>query len=207
MTTSEVLLLSTAWILFFTLHSVFASLKFKGIVDDYLPNLSPAYRVMFNVTSSLLILIPIFLEYHLSGDLLWQWNGGYAIIANGLAIVAILCFIWTLKYYDGSDFSGLKQLRQRITAVTNEQGFVISPLHRFVRHPWYFLLLIIIWTRSMDQASLISALLITAYLIVGSVLEENKLLVFHGAQYKSYKNQVPGLVPLPWKYLRNSSKP
>ncbi len=207
MTTSEVLLLSTAWILFFTLHSVFASLKFKGIVHNYLPILSPAYRVLFNVTSSLLILIPIFLEYHLSGDLLWQWNGGYAIIANGLAIVAMLCFIWTLKYYDGSDFSGLKQLRQRITAVTNEQGFVISPLHRFVRHPWYFLLLIIIWTRSMDQASLISALLITAYLIVGSVLEENKLLVFHGAQYKSYKNQVPGLVPLPWKYLRNSSKP
>jgi protein-S-isoprenylcysteine O-methyltransferase Ste14 len=53
----------------------------------------------------------------------------------------------------------------------------------------------------MDPAFLTTAAMITLYFIFGSRLEESKLLVYHGERYRSYRRQVPGLIPLPWRYL------
>jgi protein-S-isoprenylcysteine O-methyltransferase Ste14 len=53
----------------------------------------------------------------------------------------------------------------------------------------------------MDPARLLSAVLISLYLVVGSWLEERKLLVYHGAAYRNYRRLVPGLIPLPWRRL------
>lgn len=54
----------------------------------------------------------------------------------------------------------------------------------------------------MNAASLVSALAVTLYFIVGSRLEENKLVAIHGDAYRDYMGQVPGLLPLPWKRLK-----
>jgi len=43
--------------------------------------------------------------------------------------------------------------------------------------------------------------MITAYFIAGSRLEEDKLLAVYGETYRRYMAKVPGLMPLPWKYL------
>jgi hypothetical protein len=32
-------------------------------------------------------------------------------------------------------------------------------------------------------------------------LEEKKLLIYHGDIYRRYMARVPGLIPLPWKFL------
>jgi hypothetical protein len=47
----------------------------------------------------------------------------------------------------------------------------------------------------------LSGALMTLYFIVGSRLEEAKLLAYHGAVYRRYRERVPGLMPLPWKTL------
>lgn len=99
------------------------------------------------------------------------------------------------------EFLGLKPLRERRRNVTEHDGFRISPLHRHVRHPWYALGLVLIWTRDMNAPLLISALAITLYLILGSRLEEKKLEAHFGAAYRDYKDKVPALLPLPWKRL------
>ena len=77
----------------------------------------------------------------------------------------------------------------------------LSPLHRYVRHPWYSAALVWVWTRDMDPARLLSALLISAYLVFGSRLEEAKLIIEFGEAYRRYRARVPGLVPLPWKTI------
>ena len=61
--------------------------------------------------------------------------------------------------------------------------------------------LVLIWTRDMDVATLVSNVLMTAYFIVGARLEEAKLVTCHGAGYRRYQARVAGLVPLPWKTL------
>jgi protein-S-isoprenylcysteine O-methyltransferase Ste14 len=53
----------------------------------------------------------------------------------------------------------------------------------------------------MNAALLISSCMITGYFVIGSRLEERKLIRYHGQRYRRYRQLVPGLVPLPWKYL------
>jgi hypothetical protein len=48
---------------------------------------------------------------------------------------------------------------------------------------------------------LLSAIMITLYFIIGSLLEERKLLAYYGEAYREYRQRVPGLFPLPWRNL------
>ena len=100
------------------------------------------------------------------------------------------------------DFLGLRQVAAGVQA--GGEGFSISSFHRFVRHPWYFFGLAIIWTRDMNGPLLVSASAMTLYFIVGSRLEEQKLISSYGEAYRRYIAAVPGLIPLPGKYLTTS---
>ena len=164
-------------------------------------NDAPLYRLAFNLLAVLLIIPPLMLMYSLHGSWLWQWNGIAAWLANGLALLALLGFVWSLRYYDGQEFLGLRQWRIGIKTVEDQERFQISPLHRFVRHPWYSLALVLIWTRDMNAAFLVTAVAFTLYFILGSWLEERKLIQYHGEIYRRYRERVPCLIPLPWRYL------
>jgi len=65
----------------------------------------------------------------------------------------------------------------------------------------YFLGLVIVWTREMNAAFLLTAVTLTLYLLIGSRQEEKKLLACYGEQYRKYQASVPGLVPRLWRYL------
>ena len=53
----------------------------------------------------------------------------------------------------------------------------------------------------MSAAWLVSAIALTLYFLIGSRLEERKLLVYHGERYREYRRFVPALIPLPWRWL------
>jgi len=190
-----------AWLAYFALHSVLASLVVKTWVAERWPGLMPAYRIGFNAIASLGLAPILWLLYSHPGPLIWGWFGAWAYVANGLALAAVAGVFYTLRDYDGSEFLGLRQWRSRTRSVQDQEGFHLSPAHRFVRHPWYFFSLVMIWTRDMSEAMLLSALLMTAYFVVGSRLEERKLIAYHGARYRHYMARVAGLIPLPWKIL------
>ena len=204
MTESEwrnILLLSSSWIGYFALHSALASLAVKRRVAATWPALMPYYRLMFNLLASLLILPILWLTYRDPGPLLWRWQGAAAWLANGLALAALFCFWLSLRSYDMQEFLGLRQLRLHVRKVEDQEHFHLSPFHRHVRHPWYFFGLVLVWTRDMNTATLLSSVFITLYFVIGSRLEEKKLLVYHGETYRRYMARVPGLIPLPWKFL------
>jgi protein-S-isoprenylcysteine O-methyltransferase Ste14 len=197
----DIVLLSFCWIGYFALHSLLASLAVKRRVAAGWPNLMPYYRLTFNILALLLLLPIIWLSYHDPESMLWRWQGIAAWLANGLALAAIFGFWLSLKSYDMQEFLGLRQSQFHVRKVEDQEHFHLSPFHRFVRHPWYFFGLILIWTRDMSVMTLLSSVFITLYLVVGSWLEEKKLLVYHGDTYRRYKARVPGLIPLPWKFL------
>ncbi len=200
-TSGHLVALTGAWVIYFVIHSLLASLALKRWIADRRPNWLPAYRLFFNAASLVLLIPPLVLTYGYPGPWLWRWTGLGWWVANGLALLAALGFVWSLRYYDGAEFLGLRQWRGKVRSVEDQERFRISPLHRFVRHPWYSLGLVLVWTRDMDPAILLTAVLATAYLIVGSHLEERKLLVYHGDVYRRYRQRVPSLIPLPWRKL------
>ncbi len=191
--------IALAWCAYLALHSLLAASAVKAWVRRLWPQLMPGYRAIFNVIAIVALLPVLWLVYGTGGDWLWQWNGAWAWFGNVLALTALLCFFASTRAYDMGEFLGLRQLKEH--GSDEMQTFTLSVFHRFVRHPWYCFALILIWTRDMNAPLLVSAVAITLYFVVGSKLEERKLVARFGEKYCSYMAKVPGLIPLPWKYL------
>ena len=115
--------------------------------------------------------------------------------------LALAVFAYSLRHYDTGEFLGLRQWRAAETRVEDQERLRISPLHRYVRHPWYSLALVLIWTRDMPPAFLLTAVAATLYFVLGSRLEERKLVTYYGAAYRDYRRRVPALLPLPGRSL------
>lgn len=186
---------------YFVLHSLTASLWLKRLVARHLPALTPYYRLLFNLLATVLALPLVYVAWKYPGEQLWQWHGVGFYLANGLALISLIVLLYSLRIYDMGEFMGLRQARGHVQQINDMEHFQLSPLHRYVRHPWYFLILVILWTRDMATNQLLIYSLVTLYLYIGSRLEEQKLLVYHGDVYAAYRKRVAGLIPLPWKTL------
>jgi len=197
-------ILALLWAAYGALHSLLASFAVKRWMIARWPRLGPKYRLLYNGVAVILLLPIVWLTLTWRGPLLWEWRGAWVWLANLLAVTAGLGVCWSLRYYDVQTFLGLRQWRQGSGPLSEQEQFHISPAHRYVRHPWYSLSLVIIWTRNMDPAFLISSIIVTLYFWLGSRLEENKLLACNGAVYAHYRERVPALFPLPWRYLSRS---
>ena len=160
------------------------------------------YRLGYNVLAVGLLLPPLWLLYHGAAVPLWEWRGVGYWLTQALALAAVIGFVVSTRYYDGQAFLGLRQLKAGATQVEDQEHLRLSPLHRYVRHPWYSMALVLIWTRPMDSLMLVTAILLSGYFYLGSRLEEHKLLGYYGVTYRKYRAMVPPLIPLPWKYLK-----
>jgi protein-S-isoprenylcysteine O-methyltransferase Ste14 len=194
--------IALAWSAYFVLHSILAANATKARFSRRWPRLFPAYRAGFNLVSLLALLPVLWLVYATGGPWIWQWHGALAWAVNGIAAAALLAFLAASRAYDMGEFLGLQQLKTR--AAGDAQHFSLSFFHRYVRHPWYCFGLVLLWAHDMNAPLLVSAVAITLYLVIGSRLEERKLVAQYGRQYRDYMEKVPGLIPLPWKYLTES---
>lgn len=191
---TELAFIALAWLAYGALHSLLASNVCKQMVAARWPGTMPFYRIGFNLAALLLLLPLLWLTHRHPGAPLWTVSGWIAWPAAALSLAG---FAWSLKWYDGSNFFGLRQLHDRVGPDDEAEALRLSPLHRHVRHPWYALLLLFLWTRDLNAAWLTALIVITLYLIVGSRLEETKLIAHYGEAYRHYRARVPGLIPLP----------
>ncbi len=198
---SSLLLLSLAWLVYGSLHSLLASRTVKARCQALLPALMPGYRAAYNLLALLTLLPPLWLLWRHPGPWLWRWQGWSAWLMNGAGLVAVALLVAGPGSYDLKEFLGIRQLLDRRHSGGDQDALRISVLHRYVRHPWYALSLVILWTRGMNAALLVSACWITAYFLLGSRLEERKLIGRFGQAYRDYRVRVPGFVPRPWRTL------
>ncbi len=186
--------IAAAWALYGTLHSVLASRTAKAWAARRLPALAARYRLIYNLFAILALMPPLWLTWSWQGPWLWRWTGIWGWLADGLALLALAGFWVASRAYDMPVFLGLRPEPER-------PRLGLSPLHRYVRHPWYSLGLVILWTRDMHAGLLATALVLTLYLLVGSRLEERRLEAELGDVYTGYRRQVPGLLPWPGRVL------
>lgn len=202
---SSLVPLGIGFIAYFVTHSLFASLWLKGLVHRRWPQLMPAYRLTFNLLSIILLIPLLWLIQQNPGALIWQWPGLWGWGMKTVTVAAMLGFLWSLKSYDNMVFLGITQWRNRHTHSGDQhdpEQLHISTLHRFVRHPWYFFFLVVMWTQDLHSTQLFAYALISIYLVVGSIMEERKLVAHFGKAYIEYSRMVPGLIPLPWRWLK-----
>jgi len=193
---AHLLWLLLAWSAYCALHSALAAERWKAWLASRAPRLMPRYRLVYNVLAVALLLPPLGLMARWGGEPLWRWPGAWRWAADGLALLAGAGFLLTLRHYDMAAFLGWAP-----AGAGTAERLTLSPLHRWVRHPWYALALVMIWTREPDAAFLVSALVWSAYFALGARLEERRLVAAHGEAYRRYQARVPALLPRPWRRL------
>jgi len=191
----DALALILAWGLYGAVHSMLAADRVKDAILGRWPRLLRYYRLAYNFFAVLLLLPPVWLTARIPGEALWHWPGW---IAWPVLILALLGFALTLRGYDGLEFIGLAAWRGEFAA---GERLALSPLHRHVRHPWYALGLAVLWTRDLNAAWLLTALVITLYVRIGIHFEERRLTRLHGERYRAYQRRVPALIPWPGRSL------
>jgi protein-S-isoprenylcysteine O-methyltransferase Ste14 len=81
--------------------------------------------------------------------------------------------------------------------------FTAPVLYKVVRHPLYVGWFFAFWAApTMTAAHLFFALVTTAYILIAIRLEERDLVSEHGERYRSYREQVPMLIPRPGRRFR-----
>ena len=195
-------LLGCLWLFYFAMHSVLANDSIKKRIFRRIPQIEIGYRILYNFVAVIFLIPLIYILYFTPSPNIVHWEGFSKQVCNVIAILAMLGFLYSLKFYNMRHFLGFEQLQHRSNE--NSDTFTISPLHRFVRHPWYSFALIIIWTRDMNVHFLISAVFMTAYFFIDARMEEQKLVKQFGESYQTYMNLVPGIIPSFRRYLTRS---
>lgn len=172
-------ILASSWLLFGITHSLLAGPTLNQVFGRY-------GRIVFNCIAVVMTALPFTISAKLPVNLLWEEPNWLGWLRHGISVSAMLAFIFTLKFYSLPGFFGLKLETWPLT---------FSPWHRWVRHPWYFLLLILIWAQPITETWLVSALCMSLYLVFGSRIEEERILRFHLGSYSHYFEIVPCLIP------------
>jgi protein-S-isoprenylcysteine O-methyltransferase Ste14 len=200
----NILFLCAAWAFYCTIHSLLATEKTQHIITTRFSFLRNSYRLFYNIVAVLSLVVPITAMRAMPSMALWRWSGPWLILQYTILLAVAGGFVWTARFYDMKFFFGISQKTAQ-NPKNSRPTLTISPMHRFVRHPWYFLGIVFLWSRDMDLARLVTAACLTLYFIVGSRLEETRLVRVFGDTYREYQKAVPALLPLPWKFLRKKS--
>jgi len=114
------------------------------------------------------------------------------------AIAAVGMFLWAfIVNYDGYTFFGIRQIltmKERENIQTNPV-LIKEGLLGIVRHPMYFSLLVLLWCHFYTLTDLIVNVILTVYILIGSRLEEQKLILEFGDAYRDYQKEVPMIIP------------
>jgi len=95
---------------------------------------------------------------------------------------------------------GIKQIKEGTSnkALTDTGELDTSGALGITRHPWYLAALLFIWGRQLDVSAILLNVIFTSYLIVGTYLEEKKLVGEFGEKYLAYQKRVSMLIPYKW---------
>jgi protein-S-isoprenylcysteine O-methyltransferase Ste14 len=177
------------------LHSVLASRSSKIWAAKSFGRVSMRYyRLIFNAIGLLTLLPILAIPIIIPGQIIYQLSGIALILTSIGQLTAVTVLILALFQTDPWQFLGLRQLIHQ--PEKGEHRLVVSGLYGCVRHPLYISGLIFIWLIPyMTTTVLALNLSLTIYIYIGSMFEERRLLAEFGSDYRTYRRQVPRLIP------------
>lgn len=155
------------------------------------------YRIFFNLVSVFTLIPVLIYSDSLRGDPFFSWSGVWRPVQLFLAMGALALFYKGARHYDLRQFLGIRQVMEHESrkGLTEAGGLDASGILGVIRHPWYAAAILIIWARPLDMAVLVTNAVLTTYLVIGTVLEERKLVTVFGDEYRRYQKKVPMFIP------------
>jgi len=117
-----------------------------------------------------------------------------------LIVIAVLLFFFGGRQYDARQFLGIKQIKKGTPnrGISDTGELETAGVLGITRHPWYLAAILLIWARQLDLSLIVVNVILTSYLIIGSHLEERKLIREFGENYLTYQERVSMLIPYKW---------
>jgi len=156
------------------------------------------YRIFF-VFISLILLIPL-INYtgQIDNNIIITYGPILNVVRYVLIFGSLLMFFWAFFFnYDSLSFFGIRQIMNygKVKKTNPSDELKKNGLLGVIRHPMYLALIIYLWCQIFTVSDLIVATILTIYVIIGTILEEKKLVLEFGDTYVKYQQEVPMLIP------------
>ena len=185
------------------MHSFLISSTMTGYMRRRFPGYVSWYRIFYNIFSLITLIVPVFLMKTIESRPVFSWQGIMQFPRFAMLLLALTLFREGAKKYDLGFFLGIKQLKtgKGNTLLDDKEMFAASGVFGLIRHPWYSGSLLLVWSffPVYTVTNVITAAVLSIYLVTGTLLEEKKILAEYRESYANYKKEVSMLFP--WKWL------
>ena len=192
---------STRWnavlsVLFFVQHSGMVRRSVRVRLAGCLPE--HYHRMLYTVVSGL-VLAGVVLLWQPAGIRLLDVQGSVRWLARLVFFLGLAGFAWSTLVLESFDAFGTEGLLARLNGARHAPPpFTIRGPYRWVRHPFYFFTLLLIWScPDLTVDRLFFNVLWSAWIFGATLLEEKDLVREYGEAYRRYRQGVPMLIP--WK--------
>lgn len=181
-------------VVFFLQHSTLVRLGVRHRFAKLIPE--EYYSAFYGLTSGI-CLLSVLIFWQKSPTIIARADGIVYWILRGSFLICLAGFFWGNKSLGSFDALGAKRLMRYISNRPGKQQQIMAKgPYRWVRHPLYLFLIVIIWScpvLTLDR--LIFNITWTFWIIIGTYLEDRDLHREFGSQYFEYSSRVPMLIP------------
>jgi len=189
------------WILLFMaayggLHSLLASRRFKAALEQRFGLKAMRWhRLIFSIIGGLTFLPALAMVIWLPDKLAYAVPYPVSSWLRLLQLIGLIGLAYGVLQTGFFNFIGLDRALDP-AVLQRPPRLVTNGLYRHVRHPLYTCALLLIWaTPTMSWNNLGLNIGITAYLIIGSIFEEQKLMDEFGEAYADYRRRTGAFLP------------
>jgi len=179
------------------IHSLLASHAAKDLAQRWFGDMAErGYRLGYNLFSIVTFLPVLVLVVVLPDRVLYSIPFPWLVLTLAIQAAALLALLAGVGQTGVSRFLGFEQLLER--RAEGQASMIVDGLYRWVRHPLYTAGLIFIWLLPVMTLNILALNIgSSAYLVIGALFEERRLVREFGEAYVTYRQQTPMLIPRP----------
>ena len=153
------------------------------------------YR-LFYVAFATVSFVAVWILTPRSGEVsVCSWEGPWRAIQWVCWGVALFLFCVSFRFQSPLAFLGFRFGQTSTDHDDSEEELITYGIYGVIRHPQFGAGLLFLWTRDLTDTGLVINLVLSTYLLLGSKIEEKKLVARFGDQYVRYRQEVPAFIP------------
>jgi methanethiol S-methyltransferase len=196
---SDYLVLALLWSTYCFVHSALISVRATDFFKRMLGTRYAFYRLFFNAFS-FITLVPLLMysrSPRFQDPAIFEWSGNWRILRYSLILLSAVLVISGARHYSLSQFLGIRQIQTRSShgGMTETGNIDTAGVLGVTRHPWYAAVFLLIWAKDLNLGTIAVNLVLSAYLVIGTLLEERKLVLEFGDRYRDYQQNVSMFIP------------
>ena len=184
--------------LYGAIHSLLASNTAKAFAVRQIGQIATQryYRLFFVLVAILTTLAVLALVPLLPDRAIYRIPVPWLYLTVAIQIIAAIALLIGVQQTGAMPFFGLKQIFASAPGSAAPEKLVVNGLYRWVRHPLYTATLLFLWFAPVMSWNLLALNIgFSAYLLIGTIFEERKLVEQFGEEYERYCKKTPRIIP------------